>query len=682
MMLASVAVAAFTLGLAAEPKPATVVATVFAAYCKIPIEGGQPYCAEAVPENVQWLVLYSLCSAKDRDASYTPVCDAFGKDVLPNDTAARKFLNYDPRFDRWAAAAFKTATGGKCDKGMADALGWYCRSAASDWLDIDETGLATVTRAASDDIPIVIVGVNPLLYKTTPEAVTSEDIASLQALQTIALGLGGVLQSSIGIFARGKRDPRVLFTMSIKRPLFEFPDPVKPEPVALTTVLELRDEVLQRMADASKRLANQANAADIARSQAIVAIQDAEQKMARTGATLTLKLLQADSAGVTYAGLQAAYADLDTTYRAVRDFGEPCRPLLKDFLFIIQHAKDAPAALRPRLNAFLTAHRTHPQCVSPFDALAQQVVGDAQTLADIASDAAFRTAIADQNTIYNAGLELIVSPPPKAEGAAEKDPAPLEAAVDLLTAKRNAALSVYNSLVTAGMRRQDYTFADALMMTWLYVTPRTDQLPWSKVQTHAFSLKRNAPLSGSVTGALADDTALKYKLQSNKATGIGVGLGVFYTKLSEPTFEAVTNPANKEEKVVSQTDTSTLAGQLALFADWRFLSLADSSAERWFLRPSLQVGTNVSTTPGFFVGFGADLFKYFRFGWGRTFQRSKRLGASQTLDTTVIGSGTDIKTEDFFAKGQYFSFSFALDSLPLFKKGDSGGGSSTKEKAK
>ena len=34
------------------------------------------------------------------------------------------------------------------------------------------------------------------------------------------------------------------------------------------------------------------------------------------------------------------------------------------------------------------------------------------------------------------------------------------------------------------------------------------------------------------------------------------------------------------------------------------------------------------------------------------------------LDQTVVGSATDIKTEDFFARGRYVSFSFALDSLP------------------
>lgn len=245
-------------------------------------------------------------------------------------------------------------------------------------------------------------------------------------------------------------------------------------------------------------------------------------------------------------------------------------------------------------------------------------------------------------------------------------------ALDVLTAKRNAGLATHHALVRAGIRRQDYCFADTLMMTWLYVEPKTDQLPWSKVQTHAFSLKRNAPLASGVTGTLAEDTALQYKLQSSKATALGVGLGVIYTKLAEPKFGAVTDPANKEQKLVSQTDTDTLAGQLALFADWRLLSLFDRNSEKWFLRPSLQVGTNVSTTPGFFVGLGADFFKYFRFGIGQTWQRSKRLIPSQTLDQTVIASADEIKTEDFFAKGRYFSFSFALDSLPLFKNSDCG----------
>jgi hypothetical protein len=302
------------------------------------------------------------------------------------------------------------------------------------------------------------------------------------------------------------------------------------------------------------------------------------------------------------------------------------------------------------------------------------VLADARALA-ARTDTDFPAAIDDLNTRYNAGLKLVVNPPPKADDAQTKDPAPLDAALDLLTVKRNAGLSTYHALVTSGQRRHDYSFGDTLMMTWLYVEPKTDQLPWSRVQTHAFSLKKNAPLSNGVTGSLADDTALKYKLQSNKAAAIGVGLGVIYTKLSEPEYDAVTNPANKDEKLVSQVDTDTLAGQLALFADWRLLSLFSRKAEQWVLRPSLQVGTNVSTTPGFFVGLGVDVFRYFRFGWGHTWQQSKRLSPTQVADQTVIGSASDIKTEDFFARGQYFSFSFALDSLPLFKRSDSGSGS-------
>ena len=225
-------------------------------------------------------------------------------------------------------------------------------------------------------------------------------------------------------------------------------------------------------------------------------------------------------------------------------------------------------------------------------------------------------------------------------------------------------------------------------MTWIYAAPKTDQLPWDKIQTHAFSVKANAPLSDSVTPTHPDETKLSYKLQSSRTAAIGVGVGVIYTGISQPSWDAVTDPRNSSQKVIAQTDASTLAGQLGIFADWRLLSLINASTEQWFVRPSLQFGANASSNAGFFLGFGFDVFKYFRFGIGTTWQQSKMLNGLQSDDVnspTVVASKDDIKTKDVFVHDRYISFSFALDSLPLFKKSGSAGtsdsGSSKKSKS-
>ena len=109
------------------------------------------------------------------------------------------------------------------------------------------------------------------------------------------------------------------------------------------------------------------------------------------------------------------------------------------------------------------------------------------------------------------------------------------------------------------------------------------------------------------------------------------------------------------------------AGQLAVFADWRLVSMLDARAEGWRVRPSIQVGANTTATAGFFAGGGADLFQYVRFGVGRTWQQSKRLNG-QLEGVTIVTSRDDIRTEDVFTAGWYASFTFALDALPLFKK--------------
>lgn len=395
-MLVAVAVAVAVLALGLEPtaQASGSVEKVFAAYCQQADAGeARPYCGAPVPENVQWLVLYSLCSATTRDPKFNMVCEAFAKDIAAGDTAERKFLTYDPRPDKWAGASFKKLAAASCEHGVPDAMKWYCRSGQSDWLEITEAGLATVTRAASDDIPVLIVGVNPLLYVTTPVTVTSEDIEALASLQQIALGLGGVLQSGIGLFAKGKVDPNRFFIMDRDDPTFVLPDFAKPEPPELTRVLEARDKVLERMADAARDLAERAGALDIARSQALVSIQEAEQAMWRGGTNLTVTIQGANSAAGAYSNLRNAYTGLDTAYRAVRDFGLSCRPLLKDFLFIVQHAPDPPEVLRPYLDAFIKERGGNPQCgTGDFGALETKVLADARGLAAVADTARFQPA--------------------------------------------------------------------------------------------------------------------------------------------------------------------------------------------------------------------------------------------------------------------------------------------------
>jgi hypothetical protein len=723
MVLVSLAAAVLALQTAtanpAKPDPNTGVSNVFATYCGEKHKDGkvlpqpQPYCGENVPPNVKWLVLYSLCTAdRQRDPfktayanDYKTLCEDFEKEVVNAESNhERKFLTYSPRLDQWSGLVFNTKKKDKptgaagtagtaaakdtrvCAQGTLDASGWYCKIAASDWLDIDETGLATVTRGASDDIPVVITGTNVLLYRTTPETVTSEDIAALASLQQLALGLGGTLQAAIGVYEQSRLDQQRAHQLSF---LATGGAPKSTLPSAVANVLIAYDQTIGDMADATRRLADATGAIGISRSQALGAIQGIEQALARPGDALTLGISQAGHDDrLSYGDVDKAYNDLYAEYQKTRDFGLGCRPLLRDFLMIAQHTDAAPDVLKKRLNEYLTKHAKHPGCVGVFDALAVEIETLAKRLVeaplkkpDNPADmtGTFEDLIAQTAENYNTSLSVIVNPPPKAPDAADKDPRPLDAALALLTTTRDAALAVYNGVATAAAARHNYTFADTMLLTWLYAASKSDQLPWDKLQTHTFSLKPSAPLASGVT-ATHDETELKYKLQSSRTAGIGVGVGTFFTKLSTPTFDAVTDPTNKDQKVVSQTDSTTLAGQVALFADWRVISSFYSPAEKWFFRPSVQIGTNVSSTPGFFFGGSFDIFKYFRFGIGRTWQQSKMLN-DQVADKTVIASKDDIKTRDVFVHGTYYSFTFALDSLPIFKKSDSGAGSTTKKAA-
>jgi hypothetical protein len=155
-------------------------------------------------------------------------------------------------------------------------------------------------------------------------------------------------------------------------------------------------------------------------------------------------------------------------------------------------------------------------------------------------------------------------------------------------------------------------------------------------------------------------------VQSRRSAAIGVGLGVVYTGVTQPAWDAVTDPAAPGRKIIARTDAATRAGQVAVFADWRIASAVDVRAERWPLRPSLQIGANTGSTAGVFAGAGLELFRYVRVGAGRTWQQSKRL-SGQTEGAAVAGAA-DIRTEDFFASDWYASLTLAIDALPVFKK--------------
>jgi hypothetical protein len=657
MVVHMLAAALGAIGASGGTSAATVSST-FARYCAAASDRGSiaPYCVDSVPENVQWLVLRSLCAS---DVARVPPNDAICRDLDDADARAtreRRFLVYSPHTDRWTAIVYR--------KGAAGA---YVRASDDAWATVDETGVATITRAPSDDVPVLIEGVNPLVYGTTPETVTSDDIDSLASLQALAAGLGSALDAAIAAAAQGG-------FAAMARPRAAGGEPSSP----LAEVVRRYEASLRELAAAAADVARLVARLEIERAQAIASIQDVEYRTA-AAAALTVTTDRAwPSNTVSGAALDAPMERMESAYQAVTAFGLGCQPLLADFANLLQHASDAEADIAPALAAFVRAHRTPGDCDHVFARLALAIVDDALALCaaaradgvelscpggDAGSPDTFAALMKSTRTKYAGRLALLLAPPAKTGSG----PAPMDAALALLTVRRADAVATLHTMLNAAARRSRYAFDGRTTMTWLYVPPKTDRLPWNARQTHVFSLKPDAPLADQVIAAYPDERRLRYQVQSRRSAAIGVGVGVVYTGLTQPSWDAVSDPRDPGRKVVSRTDSTTRAGQLAIFADWRLASVLNARAEEWRIRPSLQAGTNATATAGFFAGAGVDLFQYVRLGVGRTWQQSKRLNG-QVEGVTVVSSRDDIRLEDVFESGWYASFSFAVDALPIFKR--------------
>ena len=372
---------------------------VFASYCSL--SDHQPYCREPAPGNIKWLVLHSLCSSespKTNDA-YRAICRDLTK-VKPD---VRRFLAYRPQLDRWSAVKF-----------VVDKNGQYQRQTDDASVDIDETGVATVTRSASDDIPILIEGVNPLIYTTTPDSVTSDDVDSLAALQDLAAGLGAAFQEAASIYGNVKAG-------------HGFAAPKDQEPASLITVVNLYNKQYRDLGAASANIADRAALVAISRAEAIASIQDVERLVNASRGMLavsTRRLWPQES--VDGLALDASLDGLETAYKTVASFGSGCRPLLKTFSNVLAHVDDTESQLALQIDAFVQEFAPDARCTGLFQPLAEDIKAEALALCTAAkADATgvdcagrppgtagtFAGLIKSAKTKYSTGVALLVTPP-------------------------------------------------------------------------------------------------------------------------------------------------------------------------------------------------------------------------------------------------------------------------------
>lgn len=201
------------------------------------------------------------------------------------------------------------------------------------------------------------------------------------------------------------------------------------------------------------------------------------------------------------------------------------------------------------------------------------------------------------------------------------------------------------------------------MMTWMPATLRPRPIRWTKDQKHPITVSVVTPFASDVSTKLPKvETAVR--LTSPRASMFGIGAGLVVTPLEQVTYKAVADAEGT--KRITATDRDSRTGQLALFVDWRLVQAFYPPASAWLARPALEGGVAADTdSPGFFLGGSIELTKWFRVSAGRTWQSVRVLDGQQENDP--VENDEAIRLRDRFAGGRYFSVSFAIDELPLFK---------------
>jgi hypothetical protein len=252
-----------------------------------------------------------------------------------------------------------------------------------------------------------------------------------------------------------------------------------------------------------------------------------------------------------------------------------------------------------------------------------------------------------------------------------------KSAADLL-AKRADAMKSAAKLIRLGTRLKDgcsvvdkVTACPFLLVDGPYL-----QAKWDKSRTGSFKLFVDPDIKSELVLTRADDLTLQYGVDWEGSGFLGTGFGVTLTGLKDPSYAAVTDPTNKDQKLIGRKDEDSRSGQVALFATFRPIQLIDKKSRSWPVRLGVDLGFGLKKT-SLFVGGSIELFKVLRVGYGESWQKITNLvpgqheiptdGSTDFSHATVVSSTDDIRTRSVFAGHSYVSIVIAIDSLPFFK---------------
>ena len=205
------------------------------------------------------------------------------------------------------------------------------------------------------------------------------------------------------------------------------------------------------------------------------------------------------------------------------------------------------------------------------------------------------------------------------------------------------------------------------------VSYRADDATFGKVATAKFKLTSANPIGGTFDQQRETGIDHSYTVIDRGEGRIGYGIGLVYTAIKQPTWDAVKNPLDATQNVVARTKESPRAGDLALFGNYRFGKLSE---KRWV--PGIQFGAGASSNLELFLGLAIEA-RILRIGIGETVQQVDQLRgqkelrrrADGTIDpssVTVVGAKADIQTRSGFSSRPYISVTLSLDGFSFIQK--------------
>jgi hypothetical protein len=594
-----------------------------------------------------------------------------------------KLLLYDHTRDEWAAKVLQGKD--KCEP----------VDLKSD-LALDLNGKPRLSLNGRDQLRVLVVDTNPMLYEVDPGETVEVDVESLAQFEQLARLIGGNLTEAARLAQRFTPIPRQgqiedvevssafrvetapeLMQDDVGRILVELRDALSEKTARLAGQLQSLQDPQGRLIESSHQLQDatyrtraymravessreiRERATDIGQSPpqgaGLAGLDDRIDLAARDLAAIDL---ESPSCVNSHTVASAVLARKISGFSASGSAAE--RAAFQSNLGLLQPLHTGVDGCSPEeqhalesLATWLMAHPPAAEDQDPRLLQLKQTFDDFLQMATHTSQA--KTAIAD----------LLGKAPAAAKGAEALQSLIARESANISTTDGQAALPRKVCSLSAGVIEVFAGDPDVRIL---------------KVQQRKFDLKASAPLAADLERHHADNlTAVPFELDSRLFNDFSFGFGAIRTKIADPTWGAVQDPRfpnDDKKKVIARTDEETRSGDVALlmsFVPGRLLP-------RRLPRLGIDVGAAIDTDhPGALLGLSTGLGRFVRFGVGYAWFRVKELddgqdelrllpdGSADPASLTSVSSSDDIRTHEAFKGKVYFSLTFSLDALPFFR---------------